>query len=186
MAFMIRQAKEEDFKQIKELQELSHFTNVKDSDKEKEGFVSIETDFSMLKRLHEKNSILVGVKDSEIVGYEIPLDLENARKIFLLEPFIKRILMLKYKGKRLSEYKIIIEGQICIKKGHKGEGIAERLHEEFVRFLKPKYDLIITEISNQNPRSLYVHTKKLGLSILEQYSADGRDWYILIQDMRVS
>jgi hypothetical protein len=138
----------------------------------------------MLKSLNEKNGVLVAVKNSEVIGYEIPLDLENARKIPLLTTFINRILKFKYKGKPLSNYNLIIEGQICIKKEYKGKGIAENLHKRFVNLLKPKYDLIVTEISDQNPRSLHVHTKKLGLSVLEEYSAEGRKWYILIQDLK--
>lgn len=184
MEYKIRKAKEQDYKQIESLQEASHFKNVSDAEKENEGFVSVKTTIPMLRKLNSDIGILVAVQNSNVIGYELPLDLENAGKIHLLDPFIERILNLKYKEKKLSEFRIIIEGQILVKKGYKGIGIAEKLHKNFIKLLKLNYDLIITEVSNQNPRSLHVHKKKLGFSVLEQYSAKGKDWYILIQDLK--
>jgi hypothetical protein len=49
------------------------------------------------------------------------------------------------------------------------------MHKRFIKMLNQNYDLLITEVSDQNPRSLHVHTKKLGLSVVQQYSAEGRN-----------
>jgi len=182
--YNIRKAREEDFPKIKFLQKENHFRSVSNKGRKKEGFVSVETSISMLENLNQKIGILVAVSKGEVVGYELPLDLKHASKISLLDPFIERILKLEYLGKKLSEYKIILEGQILVKMGFKGQGIAEELHKRFVNMLKNNYEIIVTEISNKNPRSLHFHTKKLKLSIIEKYFAKGFNWYILLQDIR--
>ncbi len=180
----IRKATKKDLIEIKKLQESNLHKNLTPGQKEKEGFVSVETNLSQLEKINKDIGILVVEEDNKIIAYEMPLGLCHAEKIPLLIPFINRILNLKYQGINLSKYKIGIEGQICISKNYKGKGIAEKLHTEFIKLLKPKYDLILTEVSSQNPRSLHVHTKKLGLQILEQYSAEGKEWYVLLQDIR--
>jgi len=178
----IRRAKEEDFSIIKSLQEEQHFENV--SDKATEGFVSVQTSIEILKEINSEHGIVVATVDSKVVGYEFPLSLEQARKMPSLVPFIERVLKLDYEGKKISEYKWIIEGQILVARKFKGKGIAETLHKKFIEMLKPKYELIVTEISDQNARSLHVHKEKLGLKVVYEYSANGRRWFVLLQDIR--
>ena len=183
MDYKIRLAREEDYPKIKKLQEENHFNSVNNREKKEEGFVSVETDIFLLREINELLGIIVVIKNEEIVAYEIPLDLDISRKISLLNPFINLILDLEYKSKKLSHYNFIIEGQICVKKGLKGQGIANELHKNFIERFKEKYDFIVTEVSDKNPRSLPVHKHKLGFSILKEYSAEGRHWYVLIQEI---
>lgn len=181
---IVRKARKEEISKIISLQNFTHFSNVSDNQKEKEGFVSVRTNIDQLNKLNKRVGVLVAVSGNKVIGYEMPLDLDIAREIILLDPFIERFLKIDYKGKKIKNYKWIIEGQINIQKEYKGMGIAEKLHKEFIKILKPKYELIVTEISDQNPRSLYVHTKKLGFKIIQTYSSNGRNWHILIQDIK--
>ena len=182
--YIIRKANERDLSSVKKLQELSLSRNVPENDKEKEGFVSVESDISLLRTINKDIGILIADTDGKAIGYEMPLAPEHAAQIPLLDPFVEKFIELIYDGKRIGDYSWVIEGQINVDKEHKGKGIAETLHKNFVNMLKGKYDLIITEISDQNPRSLHVHTKKLGMSIVDEYQAEGRNWYILMQDIR--
>ena len=182
--YIVRPAKTDDLESIRSLQKANHFSSVDDDHKAEEGFVSVETSIEMLYQLNEDIGIYVAEKAGRIVGYELPLNLQHASQIPLLEPFIARFKTIDYDGKKVSDYKWVIEGQILVAKGEKGQGIVEALHEQFINGLKEKYDLIITEISDQNPRSLHVHTNKLGLKVIEEYAADGRNWYVLAQDLR--
>ena len=183
--FRIRKGNDKDFDQILSLQKKAHFANVSISEKQEEGFVSVETEISQLDELNNRIGILVATDGEKIVGYELPLDLEISNKIGLLKPFIERILKIDYQGKTLDKYKWVIEGQININKDYKGKGIAEELHKKFIEMLRKKgYEIILIEISDQNPRSLHVHTKKLGLKVIQKYFAEGRSWFILLQDIR--
>jgi GNAT superfamily N-acetyltransferase len=137
----------------------------------------------MLRMINSELGIIVAREGPEIVGYEMPLGLGHARGLPILDPFISRILKLEYKGKALSKYRVVIEGQICVKKGHKGKGVAERLHAAFLERMRGKFDLVVTEISDQNPRSLHVHTMKLGMKVIDTYRAEGRNWQVLLHDL---
>ena len=181
--YAIHKAEESDILQIKRLQEASHFAALSDNEKEEGGFVSLETSIPLLKRINKEAGISVVLFDSEVVGYEFPLTLEHIKSMPLLSKFFQRLTKLEYKGKNLLEYKVVMEGQICISRQHKGKGLAIRLHKEFMGMLKEKYDVLFTGVSGENPRSLHVHTKKLGLGILSKYYERGKKWYILIQDI---
>lgn len=182
--YIVRKADEKDLTPIKQLQESSHYSRISEFDKKKEGFVSVKTNFSLLRTIMKEIGILVAEVRGKVVGYELPLGLNHAAKIQLLDPFVKRFTKLKYEHRKIGYYHWVIEGQINVNKAYKGKGIAEELHRNFVDMLKGKYDLIVTEISDQNPRSLHVHTKKLGLKVIDEYKAEGRKWYILLQDIR--
>ena len=123
--------------------------------------------------------------DSKVVGYEMPLGLDHAATIPLLDPFVRTFLDLSFKNKKIKEYKVVIAGQILVDKNFKGKGIAEDLHKDFVKILKEKgYELIISWVSSKNPRSLHVSTKKLRFEILYEHKAEGGSWYIILQDIR--
>lgn len=184
LQFIIKKANEKDLPHIRELQLQYHFKNVSDVDKSKHGFVSVETEIPLLFEIKKDIGISVAKVNSKIVGYEMPIGLNHATKIPLLDPFVNRFLNLKYKGKKIKDYRVVIAGQILVDKKYKGKGIAESLHKDFVVLLKGRYDLIISEVSRQNPRSLNVSTKKLGFSIIDKYEANGRSWYIILQDIR--
>ena len=182
--YIIRKASEKDLTQIRQLQESTHYNNVSESDKEKEGFVSVESDIPLLRVINKDIGILVAEANGKVVGYEMPLGLEHTAQIPLLDPFVKRFIKLNYDGQKIGEYKWVIEGQINVNMAYKGEGIAEALHKNFIDMLRGKYEIVVTEISDKNPRSLNVHTKKLGMSVIDTYQAKGRKWYVLLQDIR--
>ena len=183
-SYIIRKAEEKDLPQIESLQRANLARNVDDAQKEKEGFVSVETDLPLLSQINRDIGILVAKADDKLVGYEMPLGLEHAAQIPLLDPFIKRFTQLDYEERKIRDSRWVIEGQICVSRDYKGLGISEELHKHFIDMLKGRYDLIITEISDQNPKSLHVHTKKLGMKVCDQYHAEGRNWFVLMQDIR--
>ncbi len=182
MNIKIRRAKEIDLMEIKKLQEQNHFSNLSEEEKKKEGFVSVETDLETLIKIN-RIGIIVAEINSKIIGYEFPLEINLANDILLLKPFIKKILKLQYKNKKIEDYNPIIAGQICIDKDYKRLGIASKMHKKFLEMLKNKYDLLVTEISNQNQRSYNCATKNLGLKVIEEYTSNNKKWYILVQEI---
>ena len=182
--YLIRRAVDADLSQIKKIQDSTHFSTVSEEEKKKEGFISVQTTINQLREINKTCGIIVIEHNSKVIGYELALTTGYARKIPLLVPFVERIMGLTYKKKPLSKYKFIIEGQINIAKERKGKGLVEKLHKAFIEMLNPKYELIVTEISDQNPRSLHVHIKKLGFEEIDSYNAENRNWYVIAQYIR--
>ena len=184
MSFQIRKAVLEDYQKIIFLQKDSYYNALTEEQKKKEGFVSIIMNQKLLEEANKESGVIVAIKNNDLIGHEISLSTKKAETISLLKPFIKRLEKVNYKNKPVMSYKTVIGGQICVKKEFKGQGIVEEMHKEFIKMLRENYDLIVTEVSNHNPRSLHVCTKKLGFKIIDQYSAEGKDWFILAQELK--
>lgn len=182
--YTIELAKKDDLVDISKLQQENLGRNLSDSEKQQDGFVSVETPIELLEEIINQEGITVARINGKVVGYLMPLSLAHAKEIKLLDPFIARFDDLKFEGKLLNQYRYCVLGQVCIDKNYRGKGILEKLYQELKTRLSNKYDLGISEIGANNPRSLDAHLNKIGLKINEQYSAEGRDWYIVTLDFR--
>ena|SRR3989344_4022555 len=181
---MVTAAGPKDIAAIKRLQELNHFKNVSAQERKKRGFVSVETSKEVLLQIARRTGIVVAKANNELIGYEMPLPLEQAKTITLLEPFIARFDSVTYKGRKISDYNLVIAGQICVGKEYSGKGVPEIMHPYLLHMiLKGKFDLLVTEVSGQNTRSLHVSVEKLGFQLADQYCADGQSWYVLVQEI---
>ena len=177
-------ATEQDLSAIARLQQENLAPNVSADEKQQQGFVSVETPPDLLKEIAEQEGITVARAEGKTIGYLLPMSVEHGKQIPLLGPFIERFKTIQFEGKPLDEYRYCILGQVCIDKNYRGKGILEKLYQELETRLADNYDLGVSEIGANNPRSLRAHLGKVGLRVAEQYSAEGRDWYIVILDFR--
>ncbi len=177
-------AKEKDLADIIKLQKQNLVSNISKEERKQQGFVSVETPLKLLEEIAKQEGIAIARVKGRVVGYLMPMSVNHAKKVRLLDPFVERFKSIKFEGKDLNDYKYCILGQVCIDKDYRGKGILEKLYEELEKRLSKKYDLGVSEIGANNPRSLHAHLDKIGLKVAEQYSADGRDWYIVILDFR--
>jgi hypothetical protein len=182
--YEFRFATKENLPEIKKLQDINHYRNLTPEQMAKNGFVSLETDIPMLEKILDDNFILIAKSKDNIVGYELPLTLKRANESPLIVPFVDMLLDITYQGKKISEYKTVIGGQICVVNAHKGAGLAVIMHDKFTDKLAEKYDLLVTEVSNKNMRSITASTKKLGFELVKEYEAEGRQWYVILYDLR--
>jgi hypothetical protein len=100
--YTIRKARTEDLETIARLQQANHHKNMPDADKQKEGFISVETDMTTLQRINKDPGIIVAEADGKVIGYELPLKANEARNIPILVPFVERIIKIKYAGKEVK------------------------------------------------------------------------------------
>jgi GNAT superfamily N-acetyltransferase len=100
-----------------------------------------------------------------------------------LEAMMRKLESLGYNGKRLSEYKYYIMGQVCIDKGHRGKGLFTMLYQKHKELFQNEYDFVITEISAQNRRSLRAH-EKIGFETIHTYRDDLDEWNVVLWDWR--
>jgi predicted GNAT superfamily acetyltransferase len=183
--YIIREGTIKDLSAVKTLQNANHYKNLTEKEMQKEGFVSVETDISVLEKILDNLGIIIAESKGKIIGYMIPMAFETAKDIPLLVPFVEKISKLEYQDKKIYDYNAIIAGQICVAKENKGVGIANKLNDMFLKMLKNKgYEMVITEVSSKNPRSLHVATTKLKYEIINQYEVDDMNWYVLVKDLR--
>jgi hypothetical protein len=62
-------------------------------------------------------------------------------------------------------------------------GVFPRLFETMRLGMCERYPIGVTFINRLNPHSYYAHTKKLGMTVIDEFEFNGRPYYGLAFDM---
>jgi RimJ/RimL family protein N-acetyltransferase len=124
-------------------------------------------------------------KDGDtVVGYTLVMQRDLRDEIPVLIPMFDEIDKLTYNGRLLKDTAYVVMGQVCIAREYRGKGIFEGLYAEMARRMKSDFDVIITEVSSRNTRSLRAHDK-IGFEKIHEYrDKDGEDWVIVLWNFR--
>jgi L-amino acid N-acyltransferase YncA len=66
-------------------------------------------------------------------------------------------------------------------KNYRGQGLVKQLYEYYKNCLSYDFDYAITDIAQDNPRSLKAH-QKVDFEVIETLSYGGIDWYVILWD----
>jgi L-amino acid N-acyltransferase YncA len=94
---------------------------------------------------------------------------------------ISNIQLVEYQGKPLANYNFYLMGQICIHKDYRGKGIFDLLYQHHKLIYSRGYELLVTEISANNKRSLRAH-EKLGFKTTYTYTDNMDEWKVVVWD----
>ncbi|AQS37797.1 hypothetical protein Sps_02645 [Shewanella psychrophila] len=183
----IRPAHIGDLEQLIELEKLHLNDELNDGSKAKtldgQAFGKAE-----LKELIENHWICIAeknmAKDSstetrEIIGYVIA----GRWTFFEAWPVYRRILKglkeLNVDGSQLSKGNSCQYGPIWIKKECRGQGIFEALVNGIKAQVKNEFSFMLTFIAEDNLASFTAHTKKASMVVLDYFTFDDRDYYLL-------
>lgn len=165
---------------ILRLQRANLPVNISRAEALEEGFVTVEHDFPLLKRMNSPHAHIIAKEGDKVVGYTLVMEQELRNDIPILVPMFEQIDTTEYKGQFLKDAAYVIMGQVCIAKGYRGQGIFQGLYAEMARRMSPHFSYIITEVSKRNPRSMRAHEKVGFVNVKEYTSADGEEWVILL------
>jgi hypothetical protein len=128
------------------------------------------------------------VKDNDlIIGYALTTTLDYGETITLMKPLIQKSRTLRFNNTPLSELKYYIMGQVCVRAGYRGIGVFDMLYAGHKQFLSDKYDCVVTEIADDNKRSLAAH-KRIGFQTIHEYFDDisQKHWHLVLWDFNSS
>ena len=148
--------------EINKLNQKNLKINLSKEDQEEQGFVTWLYDISLLKQIAKLAPGIIVKDDDTVVGYALVTPVKACSFHPDLQRMIDNIKTINYKGKPLSSYAYYIMGQVCIDKNYRGKGIFPMLFKKLKELYSGKYELLVTEISTKNYRSLK-HMKKLDL-----------------------
>lgn len=155
--------------------------NISDETKEKEGFVTWVYPVNTLFALHAiAHSVIVKDGDT-VVGYALVLTKECAAIYPPLGETINHVSTISYKGRPLTAHRVYFMGQICVHADYRGRGIVGMLYEFHRQQLSAQFDILVTEISTNNPRSLRAH-QKTGFKVIDTYHDAKDEWDVVIWD----
>lgn len=147
------------------------------------GFVTVGHTREILARMHALGPSVIARRGSELVGYALTMTIECRPLLPLLDPMFQRFDALTYTGRALLEWPFYVMGQICVAASARGQGVFDRLYAGHRENYAGSYQLLVTEISARNARSLRAH-ERVGFSELTRYRDETDDWVIVVLDLR--
>lgn len=144
----------------------------------KDGFVTINHNIELLEELNAPYHHIIAKDGPMVVGYALVTPPDKVSCIPLLQSTVDELHDVFYNQNRVLDLKYFIMGQVCIEKTYRGQGIFGGLYREMRKRMKPNFDIIITEISTNNKRSMHAH-KKEGFKILKIHQNNGVNWAIV-------
>jgi len=173
-----------ELKGIRKLQEDNLKKNLPGDEAETEGFVTAEYSIEFLKTLHEAGPSVIAKDNDRVVGYALVAAKSVRHQHELLSDLFNCIDQITYHGFVLKNVKYVVVGQLCIAKNYRGLGLVQQMYQQFKKSLSGEYDCCITDVAENNPRSLKVHLKT-GFQVIENFSYAGSNWNIVLWDWKI-
>jgi RimJ/RimL family protein N-acetyltransferase len=171
----------DELEQIHQLNQLNLKQNLSGKEKEKEGFVSWLYSMDLLQNMHKLAPSIIVKDNDKIIGYAL-VTLKEAGEFHPdLQTMINNLQPLQYNGKPLFAYSFYCMGQICIDKNYRGKGVFKSLYQHHKKIYQTQFDLLITEISIDNPRSQKAH-EKVGFKTVYTYRDNMDEWNVVVWD----
>jgi L-amino acid N-acyltransferase YncA len=171
---------DEDLYQILALQKKNLPKNLTEEQMEAQGFVTVDHSFDTLKKMNTTEQSIVAKESDQVIGYLLAMAIDSKNDIPILVPMFDVFDHVIYNDKKISEYKYLVVGQVCIADGWRGQGILDKCYEAYKEHFRNKYDFAITEISINNKRSIAAH-KRIGFKTVNIYKdPKGHEWDVVL------
>ncbi|UII23619.1 GNAT family N-acetyltransferase [Fulvivirga ligni] len=169
---------ENDLEGILQLQQDNHVQNISADIKNKEGFVTVKHSLEDLKQMNSKAKQIIAVYDGKVVAYALVMVPEFSKLIPVLTPMFDTFDTIDLDGIKLSQYKYYVMGQICVAQDFRGMGLVSAMYTKHKEVYSGAYDIILTEVSSSNPRSMRAH-EKIGFKTIHTFRDVTDEWYII-------
>jgi hypothetical protein len=148
-----------------------------------QGFVTVEHDSAVLMRMNQAAPSIIAKDGNTVVGYALTMLPQFGADIPELLPLFGLINTLTYHEKPLTEYAYYVMGQVCVADGYRGQHVFDRMFEHHRAVYSDRYQLLITDISANNIRSLRAHARVGFESLHEFYDQTiGETWIVVVWD----
>jgi hypothetical protein len=183
---------DEDLQRILYLQANNLPKNISQEEAQSEGFVTVEHDFDLLKRMNSPHPHVVArdALTAQVIGYVLVMLPTFRTDIPVAAPMVDQIEQVVYQGQRLKSSNIdkndnkdmfVLVGQLCVEKAYRGLGVSAAMYREYQCRMEPHFHHVVAVVSSRNVRSMRAH-EKVGFQVVRRYGAsqDGHDWVILL------
>ena len=174
---------ESDLRQILGLQKRNLPRNLEAVELIDQGFVTADHSLRLLTEMNREGPHVIAKRGNQIIGYALVMTKTFKMRLPVLVPMFDVIAATLYGGRSLAEYRYFVMGQICIDKPYRSKGVFPGLYQAMRKRFEKEYDLVVTEISIRNPRSIRAH-EKVGFEWVHQYTSavDNEEWVLVVWD----
>jgi ribosomal protein S18 acetylase RimI-like enzyme len=168
---------------IRKLQEDNLKRNLPGDEAESEGFVTAEYTIEFLETLHKAGPSIIAKEAGQVIGYALVASKSVRHQHELLSDLFNCIDKITFHGSSLKNVRYVVVGQLCVAKNHRGLGLVQQMYQHFKNSLTGEYDYCITDVAENNPRSLKVHLKT-GFQVINRFAYAGSNWNIVLWDWK--
>ena len=165
------------------LQQQNLIVNLGLQEQEREGFVTVEHSFELLKSMNQPDPHIIAYDQSMLVGYALVMKRQFSEHIPVLIPMFKKIDSMYYEDKPLRQFNYFVMGQICVAKPYRGKGVFRGLYNEMRDRMKDRFNCVITEVDIKNERSCHAHYN-IGFKSLGRYKSSNTTWDLVLWNWR--
>ncbi len=178
-------ATENDLLGILQLQRQNLVSNISTEEAQKQGFVTVVHDLDILRRMNDAAPHTIAKDGDLVVGYALTMLPKFREDIPFLISLFERLDQLPWRGRLFSEIPYFVMGQVCVAKDYRGMGIFDQLYQGLKTFNADKFEVVATDISSRNTRSLRAH-ERVGFETLEKFETPGSPdlWVIVAWSLR--
>ena len=172
-----RIATEADINGIVELQSLNLYANLSSAELE-QGFVTTPITVEQIETILAQSGVFIAEAENKLVGYAFAGSWDFFSQWAIFPHMLSRLVLLEYKGIKLTTDNTFQYGPVCIARTLRGSGTFPQLFQTMRSNLAQQYPIGITFINKLNQRSLKAHIK-LGLEIIDQFEFNNSSYYTL-------
>jgi len=180
-----RAVEDQSLVQILKLQSQNLKENLSQEERDSQGFVTAKHTFEQLKEINLKENAVIATSYGKVIAYAIAMRRETGKGMPVFDRLFEEVDKIKIGEMKFTHFPYIFVGQLCIAKEFRGQGLVEKLYAFFSAEMQNKYDFIVTDISQENPRSLKAHEKS-GYKKIQHFFDfyNNSYWDIVIKDLR--
>ena len=169
--------------QILHLQEQNLPRNIDDTEMQSQGFVTFKHSLEVLQQFHALAPSVIVKDEDKVIAYALTV-VNEARYIFPpMESMFALLDTLQWNNEPFHHYRYYEMGQICVAKEYRGKGVVEMLYQKHKEAYSHQYDLLITQISTKNFRSLKAH-QHIGFQTIAVQKDELDEWAVVLWDWR--
>lgn len=166
----IKKLQQENLKSILTAEEIS-----------REGFVTAVYSLEFLQKMHDAEPSVIAKDGEQVVGYALVADPSIRHEHDLLSDLFTAIDNSTYHGKLLKESAYVVVGQLCVSKSYRGQGLVNSMYNYYRDCLSARFKYCVTDIAQDNPRSLKAH-RKAGFEVINTLGYGGIKWDVVLWD----
>ncbi len=171
----------QDIHDMLDLQAANHKSVVSQETKRTQGFVTVKHDFEVLRDMNEGYPAAIARDvEGKLVGYALSMHPTFGERVPILWELFMRLERSEWKGRPITDYRWLVMGQICVAEAHRGNGVFDHLYAHLCNMWQAEFDLIVTEVSEDNPRSMRAH-ERVGFELIQAYTnpETGEGWRMI-------
>lgn len=163
---------------ILDLQSENHLELLSSEEKKAQGFITVRHSLEQIQTMNLIAPHILALEGEKVVGYLLAMTQKSRDLIPLLFPMFEQFDRIHLDGKSISDYRLMVVGQVCVGKNHRGRGLFDLMYQAYKEEYSKTYDFTITEIALSNSRSMAAH-QRIGFQVIHEFEDETQAWSIV-------